>query len=67
MGDEATCTSEKLQNAEDDQIINKDSDRRCAREGEPYDQQRSFMQSTRSEQLSAVSTFERKNCIDIPP
>ena len=49
------CVRE-LQNAANDKIVDVHvSDRLCAREGESSDQQRSFAQCARSEQLSAVS------------
>ena len=65
MGDETRCKCFKSQIAEDDKIVDIYSNRLCAREGESSDQQGSFMQSTGSEQVSAVSTPERAHCVDI--
>ena len=56
----------ELQNAENDEVISVNvSDRLCTREGERSDQQRSFVQCARSQQLSVVSTFERLNGVDV--
>ena len=41
------------------------SNRLDAREGESTDQQGSFLQCARSEQLSTLGTFEHAYCIDI--
>ena len=54
MGDESTCTSENCKTLR--------MTRSSMWEGESFDQQGSFFQGARSEQLSAMSPFERVFC-----
>ena len=56
----------KVQDAENDEVINVYVPNRLrARKGVSSDQQESFIQCARSEQLPAMSTFERVYCVDI--
>ena len=64
MGDEPRCTFEKCKTRTMTRSSIYTSPIVCVR-GESSDQQGSFVQCTRSEQLSAVSTFERVHCVDI--
>ena len=65
MGDEPTCTSENCKTLRMTRSSMYTSPIVfCAREGESSDQQGSFIQCARSEQLSAMSTFERVNGAD---
>ena len=68
MGDESRCTSENCKKntlrMTRSPIIYV-SCRLRAQEGKSSDQQGSLLQSTRSERLSAMSTFERAHCVDI--
>ena len=55
-----------MQNTENDEVINVFvSHRLCAREGEPSDQHRAFVQCARSDKLSAVSSVERVNGVEV--